>query len=35
MNKIAARIFVAIFKANKGSTPKFRNLLTGSAQWKI
>jgi len=28
MNKMAARIFVAIFKANKGSTQKFSNLFT-------
>jgi len=28
MNKMAARIFVSIFKANKGSTQKFRNLFT-------
>jgi len=32
MNKMAARIFVAIFKANKGSAQKFRNLLTESDQ---
>jgi len=30
MSKMAARIFVAIFKANKGSTQKLRNLLTES-----
>jgi len=32
MNKMAARIFVAIFKANKRSTQKFRFLLTESNQ---
>jgi len=32
---MAARIFVAIFKANKGSTQKFRNLFTESDQQKI
>jgi len=37
MNKMVARIFVAIFKANKGSRPtqKFRNLLTESDQLKL
>jgi len=35
MNKMAARIFVAIFKANKGSTQKFRNLYTESDQQKL
>jgi len=32
MNKMAARIFVAIFKANKGGTQKFRNIFTESDQ---
>ena len=32
MNKMAARIFVAIFNANEGSTQKFRNLFTESDQ---
>jgi len=32
MNKMAARIFVATFNANKGSTQKLRNLFTESDQ---
>jgi len=32
MNKMAARIFVTIFKSNKGSTQKFRNLFAESDQ---
>jgi len=32
MNKMAARIFIAIFKANQGSTQKFKNLFTESDQ---
>jgi len=32
MNNMAVRNFVAIFKANKGSAQKFRNLLTESDQ---
>jgi len=32
MKKMATRIFVAIFKANKGSTQNLRNLLTKSDQ---
>jgi len=35
MNKRAARVFVAIFKANKGSTQKFRNLFAESDQQKL
>ena len=30
MKQMGVRIFVAIFKANKGRTQKFRNLLTES-----
>jgi len=35
INKMAVRIFVAIFKASKGSTQKFRNLLTESDEYKL
>jgi len=35
MKKMAARIFVAIFNANEGSSQKFRNLFTESDQKKL
>jgi len=35
MKKMGVRIFVAIFKTNKGRTQKFRNLLTESNEEKL